>query len=806
MRGTVERIFVDDEGEWLEIRYGTNLVKEIPRNSTDIRPLRARFMNHFTFSKDHINRMMATWEDVDMEGTRHLDAILLDAVLRAFGLHLKVDELERVLGWIDIDNREAITADQFLAWMTSPVETLEQRDMQKRIFEAIDRTVRGELASISPQFSEHEKKSKSKLAILYNKGDDDDDDDDNDDDDDGNNNSNIYGSKTSEKVNGIGVSITSRFRPAPSPTAYASIALDQIDEAKHMESSSHDWSETHANRDNEKSGGNAIGSKLGQEHARGNDKGTMPSADSTTTSRETARSEMESSAIVMAEFSDKEDENEEDGDTVGELPSFHRAISQPQEGNQLTNLAWKLEVFNLLLLQITKLGLYGSYLKIVPTDEQHQYTPNVKQDKIEVEDKHLRRLMKDVQVYMKTRVEKAGVEGIRIYDLGQFVHKKFETFDRSNYLKGKEARFSDFVHLTPGLVVLQIEDGTGILDRIVVTEEIAKKINLKQKLEFVMAMLCDKTKITNDLTLISESNHDRHGRRLSVSEKLLNVQDFGARMNALGANFTDLERDELFWAVAGNHAHLVSQRDIGRYFGEMVDDLPKATETVLEALPRVISVKKIEKKIIYTHIYIYINTYIHIYIHFNHSTFIFIDSLSLMSFVLFKWDKQLARLKYRREPLWRNYIIKQCRKRWNNVMLVTVLDRRTRMRQMDMIIIPRTNSPHGEDLLSVQRSFHYMCHVLNKLQYSTVVKKLDHGADKFAYSCITDSPNVRSFPEMLLESRIRRIAYTEHFVAQVVGSLMETILFCHKHNCVNLNLNVGLCHFFFFIFIIKRRC
>ncbi|ETO23620.1 hypothetical protein RFI_13558 [Reticulomyxa filosa] len=50
MRGMVGRVFVDDEGEWLEIRYGTNLVKEIPRYSTDIRPLRPRFKNDYIFT------------------------------------------------------------------------------------------------------------------------------------------------------------------------------------------------------------------------------------------------------------------------------------------------------------------------------------------------------------------------------------------------------------------------------------------------------------------------------------------------------------------------------------------------------------------------------------------------------------------------------------------------------------------------------------------------------------------------------------------------------------------------------------
>jgi len=161
MRGMVERTFVDDEGEWLEIRYGSNLVKEIPRDSADIRPLRARFKNNYTFTKDHVSRMMEVWEDVDLEGTRHLDHVVLEAVFRAFNLNLKVDELEKVFSWIDGENREAITVEQFIRWMTDSVETLEQRDMQKRMFDAIDRTVRGEVP-MGQSLQEEEKKKKSK--------------------------------------------------------------------------------------------------------------------------------------------------------------------------------------------------------------------------------------------------------------------------------------------------------------------------------------------------------------------------------------------------------------------------------------------------------------------------------------------------------------------------------------------------------------------------------------------------------------------------------------------------------------------
>ena len=50
MRGLITRIFVDDEGEWIEVRYGKNLVKETPRESPDMRPLRVRYKNRFTFT------------------------------------------------------------------------------------------------------------------------------------------------------------------------------------------------------------------------------------------------------------------------------------------------------------------------------------------------------------------------------------------------------------------------------------------------------------------------------------------------------------------------------------------------------------------------------------------------------------------------------------------------------------------------------------------------------------------------------------------------------------------------------------
>ncbi|ETO26695.1 hypothetical protein RFI_10439, partial [Reticulomyxa filosa] len=625
--------------------------------------------------RDHMNRIMITWEEVDLEGTRHLDSMLLEALFRDFGLRFEVEEQEKVFRWIDTENREAVTADQFFVWLTKSVTTLEEMTFQKQIFDAIDETLKQEMAALASSADTQESQHSND-----------------------NDNDNKQGSTTSKSRPGF----ASLVSPSDYPLSHHELELQKVD----VESS------------------HAMFNATATASTRNNG---VDQEDEERKRDEYKDQSMVGHDIIIADFSDKE----EDDDVVAELPSFQNKHDAPSKQSDQLTLAAKLQ----------NLGLYGSYLTVEPTDQQHEYIPKIKQKLIEVEDRDLRRLMKDVQVYMRIRVDKAGVEGLNIYDLAQFVHHKFPVFDRSNYVKGKNSRFADFVHLTPGLVVLQIEDGNGNSDRIAVTEDIARKINLQQKLELVITMLFDKTKVNNDLTLISvPTDKNGSGRRLSVSEKLLTVNDFGARVNALlDVKLTDLERDELFWAVAGEHAHLISARDIGKFFGEIVYDLSEASDTVVGAVPLVIS---------------------------------------------------LGRLLYRRQPLWSNFIIKRCRKRWNNVLLVTVVDRRTRMEQMDMIVIPRTSSVHGEDAESIQRSFHSMCHILNKLQYNTVIKKLNHGTDKFAYSCVTESPIIRSFPDMLLEARNRNIRYSENFVAQVIKSLMETILFCHKHNCVNLNLNI----------------
>eukprot|EP01083_Nonionella_stella_P286908 976553_1 len=85
----------------------------------------------------------------------------------------------------------------------------------------------------------------------------------------------------------------------------------------------------------------------------------------------------------------------------------------------------------------------------------------------------------------------------------------------------------------------------------------------------------------------------------------------------------------------------------------------------------------------------------------------------------------------------------------------------------------------------VQKSFHYTCHILNKLQYPIIGRKIDHR------SCyVTAVPHLRSFPEMLNESiSVRSIAYSEHFVSQMMECICQKVLFCHQHDTVNFNLN-----------------
>ncbi|ETO25875.1 hypothetical protein RFI_11264 [Reticulomyxa filosa] len=570
---------------------------------------------------------MSVWEDVDLEGTRHLDIILLESVFRAFNLNLKVDELEKVFRWLDVDNREAITAEQFVAWLNDSVETVEQKDMQLQKAETE--------ATITPS------------------------------------------------------------------------RLPSVDEIKEVDAPGR--------------------------------------SDASQTENKEADENKDFSARIdealLAEFSDKDD----DDDVLGDLPSFEKTDISTTEPVQVLSLETKLEVNCCVVLcsnlcngilcyikkkqtkKMQKLGLSKSFLKVEAKDDQHQYQPKIKQTKLEGEDKYYQKVMKEVQEYMRVRVEKAGVEGIRMYDLGTFVQQKFPSFDRSNYVKGKNARLADFVHLTPGLVVLEMEDGNGELDRIAFTEAIVKKINLKQKLEVCFLFFEKKKK-------------KKKNRKMSVGEKLLSAQDFGARVSALGVPLSSLESDEVFWAVAGRQAYLVSQREIGRYFSETADTLP-----------------------------------------------------------------DLAQTKYRQEPLWRNYIIKRCRKRWNNVVTLTIVDRRTREKQMDMIMIPQTQSSHGEDVTVVQHSFHNMCHVLNKLQSNNVIRKIHHGADKFAYSCIIESPALRTFPDMLVEARNRSIGYSENFVAKLIESLMETVLFCHKLNCVNMNLNISTFSFYHLAFDSQLR-
>jgi len=350
-----------------------------------------------------------------------------------------------------------------------------------------------------------------------------------------------------------------------------------------------------------------------------------------------------------------------------------------------------------------------------------------------------------IQTYMVERVKKAGVDGLRMSELGNAVHRKFKGFEKRQFIPSRKATFSDFVSLCPGLVVVEMEGSNKRMERVAVTDAAALKINLKSKLQFVLTMLFDKGKITNQLQPI-KLERDRYGRiqknrRLSVGERLINVADFSDRIRSLGVEFSALEGDELFWAVAGSNSTMISQKMVGRYFSSLIDHLPDPVEPeVAKVLPQVIA---------------------------------------------------MARLKYRREPLWKKYIISHTICRWNNHSYLRLTDRRTRSKNYDMVVIPRTKSVHGGTAQDVQASFHATCHILNKLQYPTICKKIDHGSDKFNLCCVAKTPHLRSFPEMLNDlMNVRGLVYSEYFVSQVFGCILETMLFCHKHDTVNFNLNI----------------
>ncbi|ETO19368.1 hypothetical protein RFI_17862, partial [Reticulomyxa filosa] len=247
--------------------------------------------------KDHTDRIIAVWDDVDLEGTRHLDSLLLEAVFRAFNLKLKVDELEKVFRWIDTDNREAITADQFIAWMVESVETLEQRDMQKRMFDAIDRTVRGEL-QLSQSLQEEEEKERQKLNRLQN-------------------DTTSPRNKGQTEVSKSEAPVTSRFRPATTATTNTSSNINHTPTStKVLE----EWNK-----------------KEEMETVEEFDKTRSDKHD--TERKEAADDVKHAIDTTLAEFSDNEDDN----DVVGELPSFDKTATKPVEENQAINLAVKLE-------------------------------------------------------------------------------------------------------------------------------------------------------------------------------------------------------------------------------------------------------------------------------------------------------------------------------------------------------------------------------------------------------------------------------------------------------------------------------
>eukprot|EP00485_Elphidium_margaritaceum_P019169 CAMPEP_0202730966 /NCGR_PEP_ID=MMETSP1385-20130828/186906_1 /ASSEMBLY_ACC=CAM_ASM_000861 /TAXON_ID=933848 /ORGANISM="Elphidium margaritaceum" /LENGTH=1317 /DNA_ID=CAMNT_0049397247 /DNA_START=11 /DNA_END=3964 /DNA_ORIENTATION=+ len=720
MRGQVMRVFVDDEGEWLEVRYGKNLIKETPRDSPDIRPLRVRYKNRYNFTKDHENTVTSIWEEVDLENTRHLDRLLLSAVFRALNIDgnvLSAGELDDVFKWIDKEERGAVNVEEFTTFMTSSVESIQQREIQQRMFKCIDQTVTGKL-SMSASLKEQEKE---KLAAIYK-------------------------SHFNKQVNTKGPQITSKFIPAPDTPS---------------------WSSTDNNNNNENEDGSAGDAtplaiddtaeqqkRLLQEYFKNdNDSGDSKQQQNGDTQQQPQpppllqqqeQQDMGHDVIEeaepmelddeMAEFSDKD---EDDNDEVPELLSAHHDSNNNNNGNQQPQ-------GDGLHHRLKDVGFSDKFLVASVSSQREEYHSKIKAN-LDVKSDFLQQQLRNIQAYMVERVRKAGVDGLRMSELGNAVHRKFRTFDKKNFLQQKRATFSDFVSLCPGLVVVEMEGSNHRMERIAVTDSCALKINLKSKLQFVLTMLFDKGKVSNSLEPV-KLERDKHGRitktrRLSVGERLISVQDFTDRIRSLGVEFGELEGDELFWAVAGSNSTMISQKMVGRYFSGLIDHLEDPVEPeVARVLPKVI---------------------------------------------------EIARLRYRREPLWKKYIVQRTISRWNNISYLRLTDRRTRLKSYDMIAIPRTRSVHGGDVLDVQKSFHYTCHILNKLQYPTICKKIDHGSDKFDFCCVTKTPHLRSFPEMLHEAMNKRnLCYSEYFISQVIGCIFETITFCHKHDTVNFNLNI----------------
>eukprot|EP01084_Bolivina_argentea_P144334 253256_1 len=662
MRGLVTRVFVDDEGEWLEVRYGKNLVKETPRDSPDIRPLRVRYKNRYKFTKDHENTVTAIWEEVDLENTRHLDRLLVSSVFRALNIDNTILKEGELDDVFKWIDKEDRGAVNVEEFITFMTTSVETIK-QREIQQKMFKCIDKTASGQIIMSKTLKDEEQKKLAAIYK-------------------------SHFGKQVKTKSPTLTSKFTPAPDD-AMTSLNLENDENAKQQK-------------------------KLLQELFRSGNNNNQNQNDDD--KKEIIQQDMGHDIIEaepmdldeMAEFSDKD---EEDGDKVSELVNIHMEKNKSEEKE--------------LHSKLKDVGFSEKFLVATVASQKEEYHSKIKPEFNKLSN-NLQQELHNIQKYMIERVKKAGVDGLRMSELGSAVHKKFRGFDRRSFLPSRKANFSDFVSLCPGLVVVEMEGSNKRMERIAVTDSCALKINLKSKLQFVLTMLFDKGKITNKLEPI-KLERDKYGRiqknrRLSVGERLITVNDFIDRIKSLGVDFNDLEGDELFWAVAGSNSTMISQKMVGRYFSSLIDHLSDPIEAeVAKVLPKVIDI---------------------------------------------------ARLRYRREPLWKKYIIIRTICRWNNISYLRLTDRRTRTKYYDMIVIPRTISVHGGNILDVQKSFHYTCHILNKLQYPTICKKIDHGSDKFNFCCVTKTPHLRSFPEMLNESiTLRNICYSEYFISQVIGCI-----------------------------------
>eukprot|EP01084_Bolivina_argentea_P191520 328983_1 len=146
--GLITRVIVDGENEWLEIRYNTYLVKEIPSNSCDVRAIPKRYNNEYEFTKVHVDVLSAIWWEVDLEDTGYLDRLLIGFLFRVLNIDkiLTENELDDIFKCIDTKYRGAVTIEEFITFMTAYVETVKQCEMQLKIFKCIDQITNGKMS------------------------------------------------------------------------------------------------------------------------------------------------------------------------------------------------------------------------------------------------------------------------------------------------------------------------------------------------------------------------------------------------------------------------------------------------------------------------------------------------------------------------------------------------------------------------------------------------------------------------------------------------------------------------------------